>query len=163
MLTHKTCKECGITYEIVMFAKKSKYRYRSKCRICNNITGATFSIYKYPIAEMQKKAELNCRRILIEIQLGKPKCIKCNTFVNRRAKLCSNCKFIALREKYKQRDKRRSRTKSQRKIENLSGSYVRNLIFPYALRKEFNISGKDIPQDVMNLKRKQIQLLRTIR
>lgn len=165
MRTHKTCKQCGITHELAMFHRKggNSNKYRSKCRICNNPSGRSFSVYHYPNAEMQKIAELNHRRLHIEIQQGKPICIKCDNLTVRRGTLCPNCKVIAKRLKYKERDKKRSRTKSQRRIENLAGCYVRKLIFPHSMRKEFNISNTDIPQDLIDLKRQQILLLRTIK
>jgi|LauGreDrversion4_2_1035121.scaffolds.fasta_scaffold622118_2 hypothetical protein len=163
MKTHKTCKQCGVNHEIVMFSKKGKYKYCSRCRICNSLTGFSYSIYRYPTAEMQKMAELNHRRLRKDMRVGKPTCIKCDNHTTRRGTLCPDCKVIAKRAKYKQRDKKRSHTKSQRRIENLAGCYVRKLIFPHSMRKEFNISNTDIPQDLIDLKRQQILLLRTIK
>lgn len=164
MRTHKTCKQCGITHELVMFHKKGGVnKYNSKCKICDNPSGRSYSVYYYKTVEMQKEAQLNARRIAISMSIGAPTCIKCDNHTVRRGTLCPNCKVIAKRLKYKQRDKKRSRTKSQRRIENLAGCYVRNLIFPHSMRKQFNISSIDIPQDLIDLKRQQILLLRTIK
>jgi hypothetical protein len=165
MRTHKTCKECGINHELAMFHKKggSNNKYRSKCKICDNPSGRSYSVYYYKTVEMQKKAQLNARRIAKSMSIGRPTCIKCNNHTLRRGTLCPDCKIIAKRLKYKQRDKNRSHTKWQRKIENLSGSYIRGLLFPHAIRKQLNISSIDIPQDLIDLKRQQILLLRTIK
>jgi hypothetical protein len=64
---YKICKSCGQERELIMFSKKSKYKYKSSCRLCVN--KMSFSVYYYPTAEMQKIAKQNGDRIKKDILL----------------------------------------------------------------------------------------------
>lgn len=165
MRTHKTCKQCGITHELVMFHKKggSINKYRSKCKICFNPTGTSFSVYTYPTAEMQKQAVLNKDRINKNIKLGLPTCFKCKAVTDRRGKLCPSCKLESLRVQRRKNDKRNNKVKRQRKRINLSGSYVRALLVNNTLRKDYGLKSTDIPPDLVDLKRKELLLIRQLK
>lgn len=157
--THKTCKQCGITYEVAMFNKKSKYKYQSKCKLCFNPSGRAYSKYYYPTAEMQKVAIQNANKIYKLFYHGVPVCIKCATIIDRRGKLCASCKKKALRIK----ESRHRPKRDQRKKKNLTGSFVRKSILSNNDRYIYGLKPADIPQEIVELKRKQLLLKRQLK
>lgn len=165
MRTHKTCKECGVTHELSMFHKKGgKYnKLRSKCKICYNPSGKSYTCYYYPTSEMQRLAELNNKRLTKEIRLGAPKCHKCNEPTNRRGKLCMNCKSISIRLKKRRMEKKRSAIKSRKKRENLASSYIKSLIVQQKDRIFYGLKRSDISEDLIELKRTQLSLIRQLK
>lgn len=164
MRTHKTCKQCGVTHELSMFHKKGgEYnKLRSKCKICYNPSGKSYTPYYYPSSEMQQLAKLNNKRLTKQILLGPPKCYKCNEPTDRRGKLCMNCKHMSIRLKRKRLEKKRSTIKSRNKRKNLASSYIKSVIVQQKDKMFYGLQRSDILEDLIELKRKQISLLRKI-
>ena len=149
-----------------MFIKKSKHRYRSRCRICISKTGRSFSPYFYATPELTKIATRN--RKLLDQRLSRglptcPTCPKCNAYTDRLEKLCVNCKKEAIRVRRRKKDKKNAKEKYNRKIKNLAGSYIRTVLIQHKDRKLLGMSRSDIPQNLIDLKRKQLSLLRQLR
>jgi hypothetical protein len=152
-----------------MFIKKSKYSYRSRCRICISKTGRSFSPYFYATPELTKIATRN--RKLLDQRLSRgvstcPTCPKCNVHTDRLGKLCVNCKKEVIRVRKRRRDKRRDKKKAKiklkRRVMNLANSYIRSVLIQQKDRKLLGMSRSDIPQDLIDLKRKQLLLLRKL-
>ena len=164
----KVCKKCGMERDIDLFPKKESSRSlgcrRSTCRICKSKNGILFSFYSYVTEEMNKLSIKNCLTInrklrsasntVIKKTVRIKICLRCNKDnVSYKKKICYTCR--------RKEDARRAKESETKKRIHLKDHYIKKQI-KHSM-KEYSIKPHEIPQDLIELKRKQLMLTRTIR
>jgi hypothetical protein len=164
----KLCKKCGIERDRDLFNKKgtscSPGRRVSTCRLCQSTSGIVYSFYNYPTKEMDQIARKNSvilnrklrnKAITISKKTARFKlCTRCNVEnVPFKKQICIPCR--------KKEDQRRQKERDKKQITLIKEKYIKHLL--RASLKEYEISSYDIPQDLIELKRKQILLIRKLR
>jgi hypothetical protein len=159
---YKVCKNCEQELDLAMFAKKSKYKYYSRCKTC--LSKRIFSVYSYSTAEMQAIAKDNNIRIHRDIYLYGTTakiCRNCNVHpVKLRNAFCKECKQKAKRAKEKKYGPERTKRRTKRNISNLGDVYVRRLIKNTLDKSIIDATTLIIPEELIEIKRKQILLRR---
>jgi hypothetical protein len=159
----KVCKKCGVERDRDLFNKKGKPHHSgsrvSTCRICQSKNGIIYSLYKFPTQEMNEIANVNHIKIsqklkTIENTIRKRICSRCNTDVIPYGKeICIACR--------KKSDLHQKRISEKRGRYLLTDHYIKKQIKDSL--KEYKINRIDVPQELIELKRKQLILTRTIR
>lgn len=167
---YKVCTSCKQELELVMFHKKNAQCYKSKCKICYNKGNTSFTSYKYPTSEMQKRAELNHNNIWKLLNKGSVNksskvviklCRKCGEHpVPVANSFCNSCRKRAKRAKENTPEIRKK--KQRKKCLNLSNCYVKGLIRAEISKHVKNFSRDDIPDELVKVKRQALVLRRSI-
>ena len=181
IINTKTCKTCNEIKDVSKFGKQKK-----SCNTCSNKKATDYRTITLPDSYIIKLITRHSKRLRESVTPDE--IIKHRDFIllKRKAKkegkhLCWTCKIAYDTKEHKQkrgncvtckRKKHSEWKKNNRKIvreyakksfsknkELLTDGYIKNNIRK-TLNKtyELNISGKDIPQDFINLKRKELTL-----
>jgi hypothetical protein len=161
---YKVCKACGQELELAMFAKKSKYKYNSRCKAC--LSKRTFTPYYYPTADMQKIAVANNKRIYRYIYLYGTTakiCRGCNKNpVECRSAHCKECKRNARAAKERKYGFVKNKRKQKNDRLHLSDRYIRHLLKNSLKNVVENTTDIVIPPEIIQLKRQAIIIRRSI-
>jgi hypothetical protein len=164
----KVCKKCGVERDRDLFNKKGKPHHSgsrvSTCRICQSKNGIVYSFYKFPTKEMNDIANKNRNRIFLKLRTEKNTihkktaikriCLRCNIdVIPYNKKICTACR--------KKSDLLQKRISEKRGRIFLTDHYIKKQIKDSL--KEYKINRIDVPQELIELKRKQLLLTRTIR
>jgi len=167
----KICKTCKEEREILLFAIKHKNERLSVCRLCK--ANASFSFYIYQNKENQELAKKNNKIInnhLRRIRLNHHIC-SCGSIRELGKSFCNTCRLNKKKNNLNRNNrKKKVRTAEQesirlrKKIKNLNLSYVKSVI-KKSIKDTNNliIKSKDIPQELVEMKRNQILLKRKIK
>jgi hypothetical protein len=164
----KQCTKCSEIRDVLLFPIKDKKRRKSYCKFC--VTSFPKSKYVYKTKEQQQIAQKNLillTRDLRRIKLGRNLC-SCKNEKLLGKKKCNECllkiKKEVSRKKSKKNDKNKVRAKRKlaRKIQQLKKSYVFHMI-QTSIKNTTGIKIKEIPDDLIELKRKQLLLKRKIK
>ena len=167
----KVCKKCGVEREIDLFHKKGPKRSLgcrvSTCRVCKAHDGVVYSLYCYPTDDMNKIASRNGHKITIKLRNSRT--IKVyKTKREREPKICPKCREgIVLYKKTicpscrKQGDIKTRRNREKSKIVRLTDYYIKKSIRQSL--KTYDVKASDIPQELIEIKRKRILLKRQLR
>ena len=167
-IPNKRCSKCNEVRDILLFSMKDKKKRQSYCKFC--VTSFPKSRYIYTNKEQQQIAEKNLKLLrnkLKRIKLGRNICICGNEkFLGK--KKCNNCALEGKKQtliKKRKRDdnnKRIQKRKQTRRIEHLKKTYVYHMI-KASIRNTTGIIINEIPNDIIELKRKQLTLTRKIK
>lgn len=164
----KVCKKCSIERDRDLFNKKGKPHHSgsrvSTCRICQSKNGIVYSFYKFPTQEMNEIANINHIKIskklrtientIYKTTIRKRICVRCNIdVIPYNKKICTACR--------KKSDLLQKRISEKRGRIFLTDHYIKKQIKDSL--KEYKINRIDVPQELIELKRKQLLLTRTIR
>jgi hypothetical protein len=168
ILKTKVCKKCSIERDRDLFNKKGKPHHPgsrvSTCRICQSKNGIVYSFYKFPTQEMNEIANINHIKISKKLRTIE------NTIYKKTVKIriCSRCNKDVI--PYNKEICTACRKKSDLHQKRISEKRGRILLTDHYLKKQIKDSLKehkiiraDIPQELIELKRKQLLLTRTIR
>jgi hypothetical protein len=166
-ITYKICTRCNQTRDVLLFHMKNKTKRKSHCRFCTS--SFPRSDYNYPTKKQQELAQQNLKILtkeLIRFKKGRTLCICGNKKLPNRKK-CNDCVTKATKEakrrasKRRDKNKERNKRKATKKIKELKNSYISHMI-KVSIKTTTGVVIEKIPQDVIEVKRKQLLLTRQL-
>jgi hypothetical protein len=152
----KVCKKCSIERDRDLFNKKGKPHHSgsrvSTCRICQSKNGIVYSFYKFPTQEMNEIKTI--KNTIYKTTIRKRICLRCNVdVIPYNKEICTACR--------KKSDLLQKRISEKRGRVFLTDHYIKKQIKDSL--KDYKVNRTEISQELIELKRKQLILTRTIK